>query len=163
MASSLLDPAGPIARPEILPPVDDRALSVKPEEFLQLLADFARQARPHSAAVRQLQRAEVPLGAAGDVAPRGRQIVVVADRVFGRAVRVQNGFFRLSNRHKSSVEMIYNKRKKKEKLVKHFPFFFIGLENNFEGSRKRADQFDCWININAGLFGRAHVSIILQN
>jgi len=61
VASSLFDPAGPVARPEILPPVDDWALSVEPEEFLQLLADFARQARPHSAAVRQLQRAEVPL------------------------------------------------------------------------------------------------------
>jgi hypothetical protein len=136
VTSSLFDPSGPVTRAEILPSINDGTLSVEPKKFLQLLANFARQTRPHSATVRQLQRTEIPFGTAWNVAPRGRQIVIVADRVFSRAVRVQNGFFGLSNRHKSSVEMIYNKenKEKKEKLQNGF----IGLEkNSFEkGSRQ---------------------------
>ena len=115
VTSSLFDPSGPVTRAEILPSINDGTLSVEPKKFLQLLANFARQTRPHSATVRQLQRAEIPFGTAWNVAPRGRQIVIVADRVFSRAVRVQNGFFGLSNRHKSSVEMIYNKENKEKR------------------------------------------------
>lgn len=142
MATSLFNPAGPVARSQILPAVNDRALSVEPEEFLQLLAHFARQTRPHSAAVRQLQRAQIPFGTARNVASRWRQIVVVAHRVFSRAVRIEDRFFWLANRHKPSVKMIYtNTHKKKnggggEKEFRFYLFIFYWSSELMEGGKK---------------------------
>ena len=59
-------------------PQSSRTLSVEPEKLFQLPAHCERQPRPHSGAIRQLQRAQLPLGSRAAVAlPRRRQIIVV--------------------------------------------------------------------------------------
>lgn len=128
-APSLLDPSGPVAGSQVLPPVDDWALGVEPEELFQLLAHLPGEPRPDASPVRELEGAQIPLGSAAApprlAVPGWGQVVVVPDgvlHILGRPIWVKNGLLGLTNGHEPAVKVICSREREKTDRIKKKTF-----------------------------------------